>query len=86
MGIPYHFTYILRNLYTGQEAIVRIRHEKMDWFKIGKGVHQDCILSCCLFNFYTEYIIQNAGLMMHKLETRLLAEISITSDMQMTPL
>ena len=86
MGIPYHFTYILRNLYTGQEAIVRIRHETMDWFKIGKGVHQDCILSCCLFNFYTEYIIQNAGPMMHKLETRLLAEISTTSDMQMTPL
>ena len=84
MRIPYHFTYILRNMYTGQEAIVRIRHETMDWFKIGKGVHQDCILSCCLFNFYTEYIIRNAGLMMHKLEKRLPA--AITSDMQMTPL
>ena len=62
MGIPYHFTYILRNLYTGQEAIVRIRHETMDWFKIGKGVHQGCILSPCLFNFYSEYIMRNAEL------------------------
>ena len=86
MRIPDHFIYILRNLYTGQEAIVRIRHETMDWFTIGKGVHQDCILSRCLFNFYTEYIIQNAGLMTHKLEKRLPAEISITSVMHMTPL
>ena len=57
----------------------------MDWFQIGKGVRQGCILSLCLFNFYTEYIMWNAGLK-YKLESRLLREILITSDMQMTPL
>ena len=55
-------TCLLRNLYAGQEAIVRTRHETTDWFKIGKGVHQGCILSPCLFNLYTEYIMSNAGL------------------------
>ena len=62
MGIPYHITCLLRKLYAGQEATVRTRHETVDWFKIGKVVHQSCILSPCLFNFYAEYIMQNAGL------------------------
>ena len=62
MGIQDHLTCLLRNLYTGQEATVRTRHGTTDWFQIGKGVCQGCILSPCLFNFYTEYIIQNAGL------------------------
>ena len=57
-----HLTCLLRNLYAGQEATVRIRHGTTDWFKIGKGVHQVCILLPCLFNFYAEYIMQNAGL------------------------
>ena len=62
MRIWDHCTCLLRNLYTGQEAKVRIRHETMDWFQIGKGVHQGCILLPCLFNFYAEYIMWNAGL------------------------
>ena len=85
MGIPDHLTCLLRNLYSGQEATVRTGHGTTDWFQIGKGVHQGCILSLCLFNFYAEYIMRNAGWMKHKLESRLPAEISITSDMQMTP-
>ena len=62
MGIPDHLTCLLRNLYTGQEATVRIGHGMTDWFQIGKGVCQGCILSPCLFNFYAEYIMRNAGL------------------------
>ena len=62
MGIPDHLTCLLRNLYIGQEATVRSGHGTTDWFQIGKGVHQGCILSPCLFNFYAEYIIRNAGL------------------------
>ena len=62
MGIPDHFTCFLRNLYAGQEATVRTGHGAMDWFKIGKGIHQGCILSPSLFNLYAEYIIQNSGL------------------------
>ena len=62
MGIPDHLTCLLRNLYAGQEATVRTGHETMDWFKIGKGVRQGCILSPCLFNLYVEYNMQNAGL------------------------
>ena len=62
MGILDHLTYFLRNLCAGQEATVRTGHGTMDWFKIGKGGHQGCILSPCLFNFYAEYIMQNAGL------------------------
>ena len=62
MGIPDHLTCLLRNLYTGQEATVRTGCETVDWFQIGKGVHQDCILSHCLFNLYAEYIIRNTGL------------------------
>ena len=62
MRIPEHLTCLLRNLYGGQEATVRTRHGTTDWFQIGKGLHQGCILSPCLFNFYTEYIMKNAGL------------------------
>ena len=86
MGIPDHLTYFLRNLYAGQKATVRIRHgTPIDWFQIGKGVCQGCILSLCLFNLYAEYIMQNTGLDEAKLESRLQGEISITSDMQITP-
>ena len=84
-GIPDHFTWLLRNMYTGQEAPVRTEHRKTDCFKIGKGVRQGCILPPCLFNFYNEYIMRNAWLDETKLESRLPGEISITSDMQMTP-
>ena len=62
MGIPDHLTCLLRNLYAGQEATVRTGHGTTDWFQIGKGVRQGCILSSCLFNFYAEYIVRNAGL------------------------
>ena len=62
MGIPDHLTCLLRNLYAGQEATVKTRHRTTDWFQIGKGVHQGCILSPCLFNLYAEYIMRNAGL------------------------
>ena len=85
MGIPDHLTYLLRNLYAGQEAIVRTGHGTTDWFQMGKGVHQGCILSPCLFNLYAEYIMRTLDWKKHKLESRLLGEISITSDMQMTP-
>ena len=62
MGIPDHLTFLLRNLYAGQEATVRTDHETMDWFQIRKGVRQSCILSSCLFNLYADYIMQNARL------------------------
>ena len=62
MGIPDHLTCLLRNLYAGQEATVRTGHGTTDWFQIEKGVHQGCILSPCLFNFYAEHIMRNAGL------------------------
>ena len=62
MGMPDHLTCLLRNLYAGQEATVRTGHGTTDWLQIGKGVHQGCILSPCLFNFYSEYIMRNAGL------------------------
>ena len=62
MGIPDHLTYLLRNLYAGQEATVRTGHGTTDWFQIGEGVFQGCILSPCLFNSYEEYIMRNAGL------------------------
>ena len=62
LGIPDYLTCILKSLYVGQEASVRTGHGKIDWFQIGKVVHQGCILSPCLFNFYAEYIIRNAGL------------------------
>ena len=62
MGIPDHLSCLLRNLYAGQEATVRIGHGTTDWFQIGKGVRQGCILAPCLFNLYAEYIMRNAGL------------------------
>ena len=62
MGKPNHLTYLLRNMYAGQEATDRIEHETMDWFKIRKGIHQGCMLSPCLFNFNAEYIMRNARL------------------------
>ena len=62
MGVPDHLTYILRNLYAGQETVVRSGHGTTDWFRIGKGIQQGYILSPCLFNFYAEYIVQYAGL------------------------
>ena len=83
--MPDHLTCLLRNLYVGQEAAVRTGHGTTDWFQIGKGVCQGCVLSPCLFNLYAEYIMRNAGLEETQLESRLLGEISITSDMQMTP-
>ena len=84
MGISDHLTCLLRNLYAGQEPTVRTEYGTTDWFQIGKGVCQDCILSPCLFNLYAEYIMRNAGWMKSKLVSRLPGEISITSDMQMT--
>ena len=62
MGIPDRLTCVLRNLYAGQEAAVRTGHGTMNWFQVGKGVYQGCMLSPCLFNFYAEYIMRNAGL------------------------
>ena len=85
MGIPDHLTYLLRNLYAGQEATVRTEHETMDWFQIGKGVRQGSILSPCLFNLYAELIMQNAGLDKVQAIIKIAGEISITSDMSMTP-
>ena len=84
MGIPEHLTCLLRNLYAGPEATLRTRYGTTDWFQIGKGVHQGYILSPYLFNLYAEYIMWNAGRDEAQLESRLLGEISITSDMQMT--
>ena len=85
MGIPDHLTCLLGNLYAGQEATIRTGHGTTAWIQIGKGARQGSILSPCLFNLYAEYIMRNAGLVKHRLESRLLGEISITSDMQMTP-
>ena len=77
MEIPDHLTCLLRNLYAGQEATVRMGHGTRDWFKIGKRVCQGCILSPCLFNLHAEYMMRNTGLDE--------AQTGITSDMQMTP-
>ena len=86
MKIPDHLTCLLRNLYANQEeATVRTGHGKTDWFQIGKGVSQGCILSPCLFKLYAEYIMRNAGLEGALAEIKIAREISITSDMQMTP-
>ena len=99
MGIPDHLTCLLRNLFAGQEATVRTRHGTMDWFTIGKGVRQGCILSPCLFNFYNKAVYCHPVYLTsmlsrscrgkcragwnHKLESRLPEEISTSSDMQM---
>ena len=85
MEIPDHLTCFLRNLYAGQEATVRTGHGTTDWFQIGKGVPQGSILSPYLFNLYAEYIMRNAGLEEAQAESRLPGEVSITSDVQMTP-
>ena len=85
MAITDHLTCLLRNLYASQEATVRTGHGTIDWFQIGKGVHEGCMLSPCLLNLYAEYIMTNARLDKAQQESRLLGEISETSDMQMTP-
>ena len=85
MGIPDHLTCLLRNLYAGQEAIVRTGCGTTDWFQIGKGVCQGCILSPYLFNLYAEYVMKNAGLEEAQAEIKIAGEISIASDMQMIP-
>ena len=85
MGIPDHLTCLLSNLYAGQEATVRTAHRTTDWFQIRTGGCQGCILSPCLFNFCAEYIMRNAGLDEAQLESRLAGELSIISDIQMTP-
>ena len=84
--MPDQLTYLLRNLYAGQEATLRTAHGTTDWFKTGEGVCQGYMLSPYLLNFYAEYIMQNARMMDHKLESRLQGEISTTYHMQMTPL
>ena len=85
MGIPDHLTCLLRNLYASQEAMVRTRHGTMDWFQIGKGVHQGCILSHCYLIYMWNTSCKMPDWMKLKLESRLPGEISITSDMQLTP-
>ena len=85
MGIPDHLICLIRNLYAGQEATVRTAHGTTDWFQIGKGVYQGYILSLCLFNLYAEYIMQNARLEEAQARIKITGEISITSDMQVTP-
>ena len=83
MGIPDHLTCLLRNQYAGQEATIRTGHGKIDSFQIGKGIHQVCILSPCLFNLYEEYIMQNDRLDEAQAQSRLPGEISVTSYMEM---
>ena len=85
MGMPDQLTCLLRNLYVGQEATVRTGHGTTDWFQIGEGVRQGCILSLYLFNLYAKYIMRNAGLDEAQVGIKVLGEISITSDMQMIP-
>ena len=85
MGIPDHLSCLLRNLYAGQKAIVRIGHGTTDWSQIGKAVHQGYVLSPCLFNLYAEYIMRNTGLEVAKAGIKIAGRILITSHMQMTP-
>ena len=85
MGIPYHLTCLLRNLYADQEATVRTGHGTTDWFQIEKEIRHGCILSPCLFNLHAEYIMRNTGLGKAQAGIKILGETSITSDMQMTP-
>ena len=86
MGIPDHLTCLLRNLYSGQEATVRTVHGTTDWFQIQKEVCQGCILSLCLFTYMWSTSCEMLDWMKHNLESKLLGEISITSDMPITPL
>ena len=85
MGIPDYLTCLLRNLYAGEEAIVRTGCGITDWFQIGKGVRQGCILSPCLFNLYAEYTMRNAGLDEAQAGIKIAGKISITSSRQMIP-
>ena len=85
MGIPDHLTYILQNLYAGEEATVRTGHATIYWFQSGEGVCQGCILSPCLFNLYAEDIMRNAGLDEAESGIKIARRNIITSDMQMTP-
>jgi len=85
MGIPDHLTCLLRNLCACQGATVRTRYGTTDWLQTEKKVHRDCILSPCLFNLYAEYIMRSAGLDKSQAGMKIAGEISITSDMQMTP-
>ena len=85
IGIPDHLTCLLRNLYTGQEATVRTWHETMDWFQIGKGVHQALYCHPAYLTYMQSISWKMTGWMKHKLESRFQGEISITSNMQMTP-
>ena len=85
MGIPDHLTCLLRNLYAGQEETVRTGPGTTDWFQIGKEICQGCILSPCLLTYMQSTLWETLGWMKHKLASRLLGEISVTSDMQMTP-
>ena len=85
MGIPDHLTCLLRNLYAGQEATVRTGHGTTEWFQIGKGVRQGCMLSSCYLTYMQSISCEIPGWIKQKLESRLLREISITSDMQMIP-
>ena len=84
MEIPDHLTCLLRYLYAGKEATVRTGHGTTDWFQIGKGVRQGCILSPCLFNFFAECIMQNTGLDETQAGIRIVGRNMKTSDMQMT--
>ena len=84
MGIPDYLFCLLTNLYAGREARVRTGHETTDWFQIGKGAHQGCILSPCLFNLYAEYIMRNPELKEAQAGIKIVGEISIISDIQMT--
>ena len=84
MGIPDYLTCLLINLYADQEVTVRIGHGTTDWFQIGKGACQSCILSPCIFNLYAEYIMSNSGVDEAQVGTKIAGEISITSHMQMT--
>ena len=86
MGIPDHLTCLLRNLYAGQETAVRTRHGTTDWFQIGKGVCQGCILSPCLFNLHAEYIMRNARLDEAQAVIKIAGKISTTSEIQVIPL
>ena len=86
MGIPDHLTCLLRNLYAGPEATVRTGHGTTDWFQIGKGVRQGCILSPGLFNFYAEYIMRNAGLEETQAGIKIAGRNINNLNMQMTPL
>ena len=85
MGIADDLTCLLRNLYAGQEATLRTGHGTTDWFQIGKGVRQGCILSPCLFNFYAEYIMRNSGLEEVQAEIKIAGRNINASDMQITP-